>query len=135
MARYYQLNLNPSIPEFVLPPQPFPSTTYVNAIVWGQDSRLRLLLVVSPLTIMVATIAIIVASFYRARHLDLDRRIASFDIMDTMHIVVACSSGNMHTVLFLDYSENLDLFSKDLGVKLIEGAPGSRAAGFHASLR
>jgi hypothetical protein len=135
MTRYYQLNLNPSISEFVLLPQSFPSTTYVNAIVWGQDSRLRLLLVTSPLAIMVATIAIIVASFYRARHLGLDRRIASFDIMDTMHIIVACSSGNMHIVLFPDYNENLDLFRKDLGVKLIEGAPGSRAAGFHASLR
>lgn len=134
MTRYYQLNLNPSVSEFVLPPQSFPSTTYVNAVVWGQDSRLRLLLVTSPLAIMVATIAIIVASFYRARHLGLHHRIASFDIMDPMDIIVACGSGNMHNVLFPDYSENLDLFRKDLGVKLTEGA-GSRAAGFHVSLR
>ena len=49
----------------------------------------------SPLAIMLATIAIIVVSFYSVRRVGLDRRIASFGIMDTLHIIVACSSGNM----------------------------------------
>lgn len=84
---------------------------------------------------MVATIAIIVTSFYRARHLSLDRHIASFDIMDTMHIIVAGSSGNMHVVLFPDYSGNLNGFREDLGVKLTDGALERKAAEFHVSLR
>jgi hypothetical protein len=78
--------------------QTFSSTTYVHAIVWGQVPRYRLIIVISPLEIMIVTIIIILASLYSARHLRLDG-IASFNAMDTMHIITACSAGNVHTVV------------------------------------
>ena len=59
---YYQLNSNPSISEFMFSPQSFPSTTNVNAVVC-RGSRLRLF-VTFLLAIMLATITIIIVSFY-----------------------------------------------------------------------
>ena len=110
--------------------QSFPSTTYVHAIVWGQVPRFRLIIVISPLAIMLTTIIIILASLYRARHLSADY-IASFNTMDTLHIMAACSVGNIHALSFPDYGEDISLFSKDVGVELSETRIG--AAGFHFS--
>ena len=86
------------------------------------------------MAIMIATIIIILASLNKARHLDLDY-IASFNAMDTLHIITACSSGNVHTVSFPDYSEDIGVFSKEVEVELTEIKPGSGAAGFHFSHR
>ena len=105
--------------------QSFPSTTYVHAVVRGQVPRFRLIIVISPLAIMLATIIIILASLYRARHLDADY-VASFNTMDTLHIIAACSLGNVHTLSFPDYD-------KDVRVELSEIGAGSGAAGFHFS--
>lgn len=110
----------------------FPSTTYVHAVVWGQVPRYRLIIAISPLAIMIATINIVLASLYGARHLDLDY-IASFNAMDTLHIIAACSSGNVHTVSFPDYGEDIGLFGKDVRVELSEIEAGSGVAGFHFS--
>ena len=74
---------------------------------------------------MLATIIIILASLYRARHLDADY-VASFNTMDTLHIIAACSLGNAHTLSFPDYD-------KDVRVELSEIGAGSGAAGFHFS--
>ena len=83
---------------------------------------------------MVATIVIILASLFRARHLGLDY-IASFNPMDTLHIITACSSGNAHAMLFPDYGKDIGLFSKDVRVELPEIDAGTGAAGFHLSPR
>ena len=99
--------------------------SYVHAVVWGQVPRFRLNIVISPLAIMLATIIIILASLYRARHLDADY-VASFNTMDTLHIIAACSLGNVHTLSFPDYD-------KDVRVELSEIGAGSGAAGFHFS--
>ena len=110
----------------------FSSTTYVHAIVWGQLPRYRLIIAISPLAIMIASISIIFASLYRARHLDLDY-IASFNAMDTLHVIAACSRGNVYTVLFPDNSKDIGLFSRGVEVELTEGKAGSGAACFHFS--
>ena len=83
---------------------------------------------------MIATIIIILASLYRARYLDLDC-IASFNAMDTLHIITACRSGNVHAVSFPDFSKDIGLFSKDVGVELAEMEAGGGVAGFHLSSR
>lgn len=111
----------------------FPATTYVHYVVWGQARRYRLIVVISPVAIMIATIAIILASLYRARHLDLDY-ITSFNPMNTLHIVAACSSGNVHTVPFPDYGKDIGSFGKDVRVELSEIEAGSGAPGFQFSL-
>lgn len=120
-------------PDCGLLPQSFPSRTYVHAIVWGQIPRYRLILAISPLAIMTATMIIILVSLYKARYLDLDY-IASFNAMDSLHLITACSSGNVHTVSFPDYSQDIGLFSKDVEVGLSEKKAGSGATGFHFSL-
>ena len=119
-------------PYLQIQPNSFPSTTYVHAIVWGQAPRLRLIIVISPLAIMLATIIIILASLYRARHCGTDY-IASFNTMDTLHIITACSLGNVHTLSFPDYGEDIGLSSQDVLVELSETGAGSGAAGFHFS--
>lgn len=81
---------------------------------------------------MFATVIIILVSLYRARHLGADY-IASFNTMDTLHIITACSLGNVHTLSFPDYDEDIRLFSKDVRVELSEIGAGSGAAGFHFS--
>jgi hypothetical protein len=111
-------------------PQSFPSTTYVRAIVWGQDPRFRVIIVLSPLAIMIATVVIILASLYRARHLDLYQGIASFSAMDPLHLIAACSSGNVHTLSFPDYCQDIGLFSKNVRVELTEMEARSGVAGF-----
>ena len=83
---------------------------------------------------MIATIIIILAALNNARYLDLDY-IASFNAMDTLHIITACSSGNVHTVSFPDYGKDVAAFSKDVDVELTEIKAGSGAAGFHFSPR
>ena len=83
---------------------------------------------------MIVTVVIILASLKNARHLDLDH-IASFNAMDTLHIITACSSGNVNTVTFPDYSENIDSFSKGVEVEFTEIDAGSGAAGFRLSSR
>ena len=112
----------------------FQSITYVHAIVWGQVPRFRLIIVISPLAIMLATIIIILASLYRARRLSADY-IASFNTMDTLHIIAACSLGNVHTLSFPDYGEDMGLYSQDVRVELSETRieAGSGVAGFHFS--
>ena len=117
-----------------MPQSRFPSTTYVNAVVWGQVPRFRLIVAVSPLVIVIATVVIILTSLNNARHLDIDH-IASFNAMDTLHIIAACSSGNVNTVSFPDYSKNIGLFSKDVEVEFTEIEAGSGAAGFRLSSR
>ena len=113
----------------------FSSTTYVHAIVWGQVPRYRLVIVISPLAIMIVSIIIILASLYSARHLRLDG-IASFNAMDTMHIITACSSGNMHTLSFPDYnSKDIGAFGKDVRLELSEIEAGMGTPGFHLSPR
>ncbi|KAF8726409.1 hypothetical protein AX14_007909 [Amanita brunnescens Koide BX004] len=116
------------------PLQSFSSTTYVHVIVWGQTPRYRLIIAISPLAIMITTITIILASLYRARRLDVDY-IASFNAMDTLHIISACSSGDVHAVSFPDYSKDIGLFSKDVEVGLTEVKNGSGVAGFRLSQR
>ena len=83
---------------------------------------------------MITSITIILASLYRARHLDVDY-IASFNAMDTLHIISACSSGDVHAVSFPDYSKDIGLFSKDVEVELTEVKDGSGIAGFRLSRR
>lgn len=85
---------------------------------------------ISPLAIMIATVVIILASLYRARHLDLYHGIASFSPMDPLHLITACSSGNVHTLSFPDYSQDIGLFSKNVRVELTEMEGGSGVAGF-----
>jgi hypothetical protein len=114
----------------VFQPRSFPSRTYVRAIVWGQDPRFRVIIVISPLAIMIATVVIILASLYRARHLDLYQGIASFSAMDPLHLIAACSSGNVHTLSFPDYSQDIGLFSKNVRVELTEMEARSGVAGF-----
>ena len=116
-------------------PDSFPSRTYVHAIVWGQVPRFRVIIVISPFAIMIATIVIILVSLYRARHLDLHHAIASFSTMDSLHLIAACSSGNMHTLPFPDYSQDIALFSKNVQVELTEMEAGSGVAGFRISSR
>ncbi|KAF8726412.1 hypothetical protein AX14_007909 [Amanita brunnescens Koide BX004] len=69
-----------------------------------------------------------------ARRLDVDY-IASFNAMDTLHIISACSSGDVHAVSFPDYSKDIGLFSKDVEVGLTEVKNGSGVAGFRLSQR
>ena len=83
---------------------------------------------------MIATVVIILTSLNNARFLDLDH-IASFNAMDTLHIIAACSSGNMDTVSFPDYRKNIGLFSKDVDVEFTETDAESGAAGFRLSTR
>ena len=82
---------------------------------------------------MIATVVIILASLHNARYLDLDH-IASFNAMDALHIITACSSGNVNTVSFPDYKENIGMFSTDLEVVFTE-MDARRAAGFRLSSR
>ena len=110
-------------------------TIFVNAFVWGQESRLGLVLVISPLAIMIATILIILKSFRKVQnqgHVDL-HKVASFNAKDILHIIAACCSEDAHTKLFPDYTK-VDSFSKDVGVKLAWGEVGSGATGFHFEL-
>ena len=86
------------------------------------------------MAIMIATIIIILASLCRARHLGL-RSIASFNAMDTMHIITACSLGNVHETVFPDYDGNIGLFSNDMAVELAEIDARNGAAGFYLSPR
>ena len=116
------------------PPQLFQSTTYVNSVAWGQVPRFRLIVAISPLVIMIATIVIILTSLNNAKHLDLDH-IASFNAMDALYIIAACSLGNVNTVSFPGYSKNIGLFSKDVEVELTEIEVGKGAAGFRLSSR
>ena len=67
---------------------------------------------------MLATIIIILASLYRARHVDAD---------------YVCSLGNAHTLSFPDYDKDIGFFGKDVRVELSEIGAGSGAAGFHFS--
>ena len=83
---------------------------------------------------MIATVVIILTSLNNARFLDLDH-IASFNAMDTLHIIAACSSGNMDTVPFPDYRKNIGLFSKDVDVEFTKTDAESGAAGFRLSTR
>jgi hypothetical protein len=83
---------------------------------------------------MIATVVIILASLNNARYLDLDH-IASFNAMDALHIITACSSGNVNAVSFPDYRENMGLFSTDLEVVFTEIDARSGAAGFRLSSR
>ena len=83
---------------------------------------------------MIATIIIILTSLNNARHLDLDH-IASFNAMDALHIIIACSSGNVNTVSFPDYSKNIGLFSEGLEVEFTQIDAESGAAGFCLSSR
>ena len=85
---------------------------------------------------MIMTVVIILTSLNNARHLDLDHiQVASFNAMDTLHIIAACSSGNVNMVSFPDYSKNIGLFSKDVEVEFTEIEVGSRAVGFRLSSR
>ncbi|KAK2464929.1 hypothetical protein APHAL10511_003005 [Amanita phalloides] len=104
-------------------------TTYEQVIVWGQDPQLKLIILISPSAIMITTLFIILFYLYRARNLSLDHA-ASFDPMNTLHVVAACSSGNVQTVVFPGYDENMEAFSKDVKVRLLTEERGD-AAGFH----
>ena len=127
------LSLSDAIdPNFHIQPESLPSTTYVHVIAWGQVPRLRIIIVISPLAIMLATIIIILASLYMARSSGADY-IASFNTMDTLHIVAACSMSNLHTLSFPNYGGDIGLFSKDVRVEFSEVGAGSGAAGFHFS--
>ena len=84
---------------------------------------------------MITTVVIILASIYRARHLDLYHGIASFSAMDPLHLIAGCSSGNVHTLSFPDYSQDIALFSKNVRVELTEMEAGNGVAGFHLSSR
>ena len=103
VARLSYTALTPVCPPGCPDPyQSFPLRTYVHVIVWGQVPRFRVVIVISPLVIMIATVVIILSSLYRARHLDLHHAIASFSTMDSLHLIAACSSGNVHTLPFPD---------------------------------
>ena len=78
---------------------------------------------------MMASIDILLASLYGARHLDLDY-IGSYNAMDTLHIVTTCSSGDVHTVSFPDYSNDIGLFSDDVEVEFTEITDRNGVAGF-----
>ena len=138
VARLYYTHLLPVCPPGCpdpVPLQSLPSRTYVHVIVWGQDPRFRVIIVISPLVIMIATVVIILASLYRALHLDLHHGIASFSAMDSLHLIAACSSGNVHTLPFPDCSQDIALFSKNVRVELTEMEAGSGVAGFRISSR
>ena len=113
----------------------FQLTLFVNTFVWGQESRLGLVLVMTPLAIMIATILIILDSFRKVharRHAGLER-VGSFNARDILHVIAACCSEGAHTELFPDYTR-VGSFSKDVRVKLAWGEAGSGATGFHFEL-
>jgi hypothetical protein len=107
--------------------------TYVRVIVWGQVPQLRLMIIIAPMVIMVTTISLILLSFYRARNLRLKHDIY-FDPMDVLHIIAACSSGNVQTITFPDYNNNISAFCKYVDVELPEGKAGDEQ-GFRFSER
>ncbi len=100
-----------------------PTKIYVQVIVWGQMPQLRLMITIAPMVIMITTISIALLSLYRARKLHLKHDIP-FDPMNVLHIVAACSSGNVQTIQFPDYSEDIGVFCKYVGVRFPEGRAG-----------
>jgi hypothetical protein len=72
-------------------------------------------------------------SLYRARKLRLNHDIP-FDPMNVLHIIAACSFGNVQTIQFPDYTEDIGTFSKYVGVGFPEGRAGKDdVQGFHFS--
>ncbi|KAK2459917.1 hypothetical protein APHAL10511_008046 [Amanita phalloides] len=106
------------------------STTYAIAIVWGNFSSLKLAIAVIPLLIMVTTICVILLSIRRARGLT-PKHIVSFNPMNTLHVIAACSSGNINArnALFPDYNKDIGAFGNNLRVRLPIGQEGA-ASGF-----
>ena len=85
------------------------------------------------MVIMTTTISIAVLSLYRARKLRLKHDV-SFDPMNILHIIAACSSGNVQAIQFPDYSEDIGTFCKYVGVGFPEGRGGKDdIQGFHFS--
>ncbi|KAF8689736.1 hypothetical protein AX14_001497 [Amanita brunnescens Koide BX004] len=97
--------------------------TYMQVIVWGQVAQLRLMIIIAPMAIMISTISLVLLSFYRARHLRL-KYDSHFDPMDVLHIIAACSSGNVQTITFPGYSNDISAFCKYVDVELPEGRTG-----------
>lgn len=97
--------------------------TYMQVIVWGQVAQLRLMIIIAPMAIMISTISLVLLSFYWARHLRL-KYDSHFDPMDVLHIIAACGSGNVQTITFPGYSNDISAFCKYVDVELPEGRAG-----------
>lgn len=104
---------------------------YVQAIVWGQDPQLKLIIIVAPMAVTITTILVLLFSLYRARKLCMKHTIC-FDPMDTLHVITAsrCSSGNVQTIPFLDYNRDISTFWKDVEVQLPKGRGRDNEGGF-----
>src|SRR6266550_4037181 len=109
--------------------QDYSLTKNLQVVVWGQVPGFRLIIIISPLAIMITTIAIFLFSLHKAHNLALDH-IASFDPMNPLHVIAACGSGNVQTVGFPSHSNHISLFSKDLEVQLPECRARNEPAGF-----
>ena len=79
---------------------------------------------------MIATISILLLFLYRARTsgLKLDM---FFDPMDTLHILSACSAGNLQSISFPDYCDDTNVFCKDVEVHFPEGRTRNNVEGFY----
>jgi hypothetical protein len=89
--RYALLDFTPDVPQ-----QPVQAEVYETFVSWGPESpKYKLLIVAAPLLIMLSTIAIILVAFYWAWPLQWTESNMSFDPMSIIHLIIACSNGEV----------------------------------------
>ena len=87
---------------------------YEQVVSWGPSTpQLKLFIMIAPLVVMISTIVLILVSFYWSRNLSLDQSNMSFNPTSMLHMVSACSVGDVGRLGSLPhYHENYDLFTK-----------------------
>ncbi|KAF8336764.1 hypothetical protein F5887DRAFT_920701 [Amanita rubescens] len=98
-------------------------TIYANNVLWGPaHTSLRIdAIMISPLAIIISTILIILFSFLLIQKRDLKHNMFAFNPMSTLHVVAACSNGNVQSTTFPQADYDLDRDSKTVIVTLYEG--------------
>ena len=99
------------------------ATIYANNVLWGPAfTSLRIeAIMISPLAIIISTILIILFSFLLIQKRDLKHNMFAFDPMSTLHVVSACSNGDVQSTMFPHADSDLDRDSKTVNVTLHDG--------------
>ena len=89
-----------------VPHQPVFAKINETFVFWGAaDPKYKLLIVAVPLSIMVSTIVIILVALYLARPLKWSYENMSFDPTSIIHLIIACSIGQLDPLQFKGYDE------------------------------
>ena len=109
------------------------TNVYGQAVAWSQVLQLRLVLIlIAPMVIMITTILLVSFTLYRAQNLCQEYNI-SFDPMNVLHVITACSSGNLQTIPFPNYSEDIGAVCEHVNIELRKGQAGNGVEGFQCS--